>query len=178
MRNFTTRSLFLLAISCGMIFGQNVQIAVVTSSYPVTFPTGSSLNFSYLNLTVGYPVGLTPSQYISASQLNTDFQGFISAYPSPTDPPEAILSTALQGILGKYSQMTGGSLLGEIAGPSQTIGTITIPGSPIGTITVTIETYNPSTGYLGILEKQRSSSKTVHPPAPEKPVPATNSSAR
>lgn len=173
MRTFTT--FLLLATSCGMIYGQNVQIAVVSSDYPVTLPMGSSINLSTVNLSVGYPVGLTPSQYISASQLNADFQTAITNYPSPTDPPEAILSTALQQILGKYSQMTGGSMTGEISGPGQTIGTITIPGAPIGTIIVEIGTYNPSTGLLGILLKNNSNTRVYHP-APPKPAPPANSS--
>jgi hypothetical protein len=104
----------------------------------VTVPAGSSFTFTTTNIDVTYPVGLTPNSYISATQLNTDFQAFLTAYPSPTDPPEAILSTVLQAILNKYPQMTGGSLSGELPG--------TYMGFPLssggGTVSVSIGNYN------------------------------------
>jgi hypothetical protein len=80
--------------------------------------------------------------------LNTDFQGFLSAYPSLTDPPEAILSSVLQSILTKYSQMTGGSVSGEIAG-TETIGGTTIPvATGGGTVSVVIGNYGSGAGAL------------------------------
>ena len=172
MRAISTSSLLLLLpLSCGLMLGQNQQISAIGSTYPVTIPMGVTSPLSTVELSVGYPVGLSPNQYISGTQLNTDFQGLFSAYPNPTDPPEAILSTVLQGILSKYSQITGGSLTGEISGPGTTIGGITIPGAPAGTITVVIGNYNPVTGLLGLLLKQGNSPKNAKPTTPQKVVP-------
>jgi hypothetical protein len=47
-----------------------------------------------------------PSQYISPSQLTSDFNGFVSAYPNAGDPPEAILAKAASGFASKYSQFS------------------------------------------------------------------------
>jgi hypothetical protein len=95
-----------------------------------------------VSLGVSYPVGLTPGSYISGTQVNTDSQSFLTAYPSQTDPPEAILSTVLQSILKKYPQMTGGTLTGEIAG-AETVEGITVPiPDGGGTVSVAIGAYN------------------------------------
>jgi hypothetical protein len=133
-----------LCLSFGLLYGQTQTVSAISSSYPVTVPTGSPVSFSTASIGVSYPVGLTPSAYISGTQLNTDFQGFLAAYPSPTDPPEAILSTVLQAILTKYPQMKGGSLTGEIGG---TFMGIPIPSGG-GTVSVAIGTYNLGTVLL------------------------------
>ena len=72
------------------------------------FTIGSN-NYS-ASMTVLYPIGLSPSSYISQSQYNTDFQAFLAAYPSKTDPLEAIASSILSSITQKYSQISGASL--------------------------------------------------------------------
>src|SRR5579872_3840433 len=92
--------------SLGILYGQTQQVAAISSSYPVTVPMIAGINFSVAGLTVSYPVGLAANMYIAGSQLSTDFQTFLTAYPNPQDPPEAILSTVLQAILNKYPQMT------------------------------------------------------------------------
>lgn len=138
MRRFHARFILALCLSAGPLYSQAQTVSAIDSSYPVTVPTGSSVSFSTASINVSYPVGLTPSSYISGTQLNTDFQTYLGSYPSPADPPEAILSTVLQAILSKYPQMTGGSLSGEIGG---TYMGIPIPGGG-GTVTVAIGTYN------------------------------------
>jgi hypothetical protein len=155
----TVRASFLLALcfSFGPLHGQTTSVATIDSSYPVSVPRSSTVSFTTANITVTHPVGLTPGSYISGTQLNTDFQSFLTAYPTPTDPPEAILSTVLQAILTKYPQMTGGSLSGEIGG--------TYMGFPLptagGTVTVSIGSYNLAA--LGLARK---------PVAKPKPSPA------
>ena len=145
-----------LCLSFGPLYSQTQTVATIDSSYSVTVPTGSSVTFSTAGLSVTYPVGLTPGSYISGTQLNTDFQSFLTAYPSPTDPTEAILSTVLQSILAKYPQMTGGTLSGEING--------TYMGFPLagagGTVIVSIGTY--SLAALGL---------SRHPAEKPKPSP-------
>ena len=125
-------------------------MATIDSSYPVTIPAGSSVNFTTASIGVSYPVGLTPSAYISGTQLNTDFQGFLAAYPSPTDPPEAILSSILQSILTKYPQILGGTLTGEITGNYMGIP---LPGGG-GTVSVLIGTIGTTGFTSGVLSRR------------------------
>ena len=153
MRFTSPRSALLaFTLACGLLHGQTLTVSSIASSYAVTLPTGfMGQVFSDLQLGVYYPVGLPPSSYITGTQLNSDFQGFISAYPSPTDAPEAYLSIALQGILNKHPGITGGTLTGTISGPPEVIGGVTIPGTgtPIGTITIAIGTFNTGTVVSG-----------------------------
>jgi len=131
---------------------QTGNVSNVTSSWAVTPPAGyTDPVFSSLQLTVTYPISLTPSSYITSKQLNSDFQNFISANSSPTDAAEGFLSISLQQILNKYSQMGGGAVSGLMSGPGTTIGGVTIPGLQVGSITVAIGTYNPFTGLTGLL---------------------------
>jgi hypothetical protein len=157
-------ALFALCLSFVPLHSQTTTVSSIDSSYPITVPTGSAVNFSTATIGVSYPIGLTPGSYISGTQLNTDFQSFLTAYPSPTDPPEAILSTVLQAILNKYPQMTGGTLSGEIGG---TYMGIPIPGAG-GSVTVAIGTY--SLGALGL--SRRPVAKPKSDPAPS-PAPTT-----
>ena len=146
MRTLTIRSISLaVCLSFGLLYGQTQNIASINSSYPVTVPAITGISFSTANLSIAYPVGLPAGSYISSTQLNTDFQAILTAYPNPQDPPEAILSTVLQGILNKYPQMVGGTLSGDIGG---TYMGVPIPGGG-GTVTVIIGTYNPTTGAIG-----------------------------
>jgi len=139
MRTIRVSSLiFALSLSFGSLYGQTEKIATVSSSYPVTIPAASALNISSVTLSVSYPTGLTPGSYVSGTQLNTDFQAFLTAYPSQTDPLEAILSTVLQSILNKYPQMTGGTIDGELPG---TYMGYPEPGAG-GSVIVEIGTYN------------------------------------
>ena len=175
MRAFVTRSLTLaLGMSLGLLHGQTTSYAYISSSYTVTTPSGYAGSvYSLLSLGVAYPTGLAPSSYVTSTQLNTDFQSFISAYPNVSDPPEAILSTVLQSVLGKYPQIVGGTLIGEISGPGTVIGTITIPGAPIGTIEVVIGTFNGVDG-VPILSRSKPIPSKVKPVAPTKAAPASN----
>ncbi len=149
MRLISSRSVLIACtLSCGLLYSQTQTLSLITSSYGVTVPTGfTGQVFSSLQLGLYYPTGLPSSSYIPIKQLNSDFQGFISAYPSPADAPEAYLSVALQGILSKYPGIAGATLTGIISGPPQMIGGVTIPGTgtPIGTITVAIGTFNAAT---------------------------------
>ncbi|HLK66401.1 MAG TPA: hypothetical protein VKU19_23365 [Bryobacteraceae bacterium] len=118
--------------------GQTVSVATVNSSYPVPNQTLSGYNFA-VGLGVSYPVGLSASSYVSGKQLAADLQGFVSGYPNPSDPPEAIFSTALSALLGKYSQIAAGALTAEVApvvsGGVLVVGpTITVE---IGTVSTT-----------------------------------------
>ena len=83
------------------------RIGTVGSSISITTPTVTSVKYYAISMSVTYPVGLPAASYISAAQINTDFQSAIAAYPSPQDPQEAILSTAAAAILQMYPQMTG-----------------------------------------------------------------------
>jgi hypothetical protein len=146
-----------LALCFGGAYAQTTKVATISSSYPVTIPAGTMISISTVSMGVSYPIGLTPGSYVSGTQLNTDFQGFLSAYPSLTDPPEAILSSVLQSILNKYPQMTGGSLSGEIAGPPTMIGGITIP-NPTGGGFVDVIISNALTGVT-VLNRRQPKSK-------------------
>jgi len=145
----------------GSLYGLTGNVSIVSSTWTVTLPAAfTSTAFSQLSLGVTYPTGLNPSSYVLATQLNSDFQGFITANSSPSDAPEAFLSSSLQQILNKYSQMTGGTTTGEITGPGTTVPgtTVTIPGPLIGTVEVIIGTYNPGFGltFLAPLISARS----------------------
>ena len=122
--------------------------------------------FTTSGIGVSYPIGLAPSSYISGAQLNTNFQTFLAAYPSPQDPLEAILSTVLKSILGKYPQMTGGSIYGEIPGPGTTEFGVMVPGPPIGSVSVIIGTYNPTTGVLSGLSRTGTAVRSAKPMPP------------
>lgn len=148
---FSRSVLLVLSLSCGLLYGQTTKLSLITSSYPVTTPANfGGQVFSTLGLDVYYPTGLSTSSYITGSQLNSDFQGFLSSYPNPTDAPEAYLSVALQGILNKYPQITGGTLSAAVSGPPQVIGGVTIPGSgtPIGSVYVAIGTLTSAAAVL------------------------------
>jgi hypothetical protein len=132
----------------GLFFGFSGNVAAINSRWLVTLPSGfTGATFSSVNLGVSYPTGLSPSSYITSNQLNSDFQASISAYPSPSDAPEAYLSVSLQQILNKYSQMPGGSVIASIKGPDTMIPgtTVTTPGPPIGTVSVFLGTYSVGT---------------------------------
>ncbi len=173
-KRFTRYAIVTLGMSLGLVHGQNVTVATIASSWPLTVPTSiTGLSFNTVEeFSVSYPVGLDTSSYISGKQLNTDFQAALSNYPNPADPPEAILSTVLQAILTKYPQMTGGIMIGTIMGPPQVIGGITIPGTGTlsGTISVTIGTYNPTTGVLGILSRAKPRTNTPVPVTTVRPA--------
>ena len=66
---------------------------------------------------------LMPSQYVSQSQLMSDFTGFVSSYPNASDPPEAILVSAAKAFAKKYSQFSLVSL-SAAAGAATTIGSL------------------------------------------------------
>ena len=170
MRNISAAVVF-LSLSVVALYGQTQTIAVVSSSYTVTVPQSfTGTMFSTSSIGVSYPVGLSPSSYISGTQLNTDFQSFLTSYSNPNDPLEAILGSVLQSILNKYPQMTGGTLFGEIAGPGMTISGITLPGPPLGTVSVAIGTYNPATGVITGLNRNAGTMNSVVPGKPAKPV--------
>jgi hypothetical protein len=169
MRNISIRSaVLLLSLSWGLSYGQTVTIATVSSSYPVTVPASfTGTMFDTTGIGVSYPIGLAPGSYISGTQLNTDFQTFLAAYPNPQDPLEAILSTVLKAILNKYPQMTGGSIFGDIPGPGTMEFGVMIPGPSLGSVSVVIGSYNPTTGLITGLSR----TGTAKPVSPAKPAP-------
>jgi len=127
-------------------------ISTVNSTRFLTMPTGfTGTTFANIALGLTYPMGLSTDSYITTKQLTADFQGFISAYPNPADPPEAYLSGALASMMNKYSQIPGGTLVGTINGPDTQIPGLPVPtpGSPVGIISVAIGTLNST--YASIL---------------------------
>jgi hypothetical protein len=87
MSTFLTRVTVLFTALClGSLCAQTQQISLVTSSYPLTATSIGATKFYSVSMTVSYPAGLTPSSYISGTQLNTDFQTFNSAYVNQQDP--------------------------------------------------------------------------------------------
>jgi hypothetical protein len=143
-------AVFCFFLSATNLYSQSNQtVSYVSSSYPIATPAVAGLQLYSVALYVSYPVGLTPGSYISGAQLNTDMQSFIAAYPTPTDPPEAIFSSVLTSLLNKYPQMTGGSVSAEIA---KTVQGISVPTG--GTISVVIS--NSSNPLTGLLAKPKS----------------------
>jgi len=90
----------------------------VTSSFSAGQVIVGAQVFSAVNISVVYNAGLSASQYVPAAQLVSQVTAAFAAYPSPTDPPEAIGSTVGQAILSQNPQINGLEL---------TISTITIP---------------------------------------------------
>lgn len=133
-------------IGSSYAFAQSTQTttyATVSSSYPVAAQTIGNIKFN-LSLGVSYPVNLSPGSYISGTQLATDLQNSVSGYSSPTDPPEAIFSSALSSLLAKYPQMTGGTLTASVSPTVSAAGVVTL--GP--TISVIIGTFTTSGGVL------------------------------
>jgi hypothetical protein len=131
-----------------LFFGYAGNVSTINSRWLVTAPPGfTGTVFSSVYLSVSYPTGLSAASYITSKQLNTDFQGFLSAYPTPSDPPEAYLSAALQQILNKYPQMPGGTFGASIKGPDVMVPgtTVTTPGPPLGTVAGYLGTYTSAT---------------------------------
>lgn len=105
-----------LALATVSAFGQTTLTGFsnfITSSFGLGAMTIGGSQFSGVNLVVVYNVNLSPAAYITAAQLKTDVQGFVAAYPTPTDPPEAIGSSVLGSLLAKYPQTNGGEFLLE-----------------------------------------------------------------
>ena len=83
----------------------------VSSTYSLGSATFGAGGVQYnVAITIEYGQGLMPGQYISQSQLTTDFQNFLNIYPNAGDPPEAILLSAVNGFASKYSQFSVVSL--------------------------------------------------------------------
>ena len=127
MKRFNYGAILLLT-TIGFASAQSLtttKFAEVTSSIAVTNLTVGTLKYYSIGLSVSYPISLAPASYISATQLNTDFENAIAAYPTPADPQEAILSTAVLALIQKYQQMAGATLFALPIG--QTIGGIAVP---------------------------------------------------
>jgi len=75
----------------------------VNSTYGLGQSTFGSVQYDIV-INVEYNDGLTPDQYISQSQLASDYQGFLSAYPNAGDAVEAILASAASSFATKYPQ--------------------------------------------------------------------------
>jgi hypothetical protein len=133
-----------LCLCAASLCGQTQQISVVSSTYPLTATAAGSSKYFSIAIGVSYPTGLTPSSYISGTQLNSDFQAFNTAYPNPADPPEAILSSILASILTKYPQMSGGSLTALLS--SNAIPGVVAPSG--GSVSVFSGTYYTGLGAL------------------------------
>ena len=141
LTKFTVALSFCLACGSAGIFAQTPTSGVV-STIPIGTPATSPLSSSTGgNVTIGsnsygvllgvsYAINLSPSSYISAAQYNTDFQTFLAAYPSKTDPVEAIGSSILTSIAQKYPQITGATLSFTPV-PSISAGGVIVSGNPV-----------------------------------------------
>ena len=75
----------------------------VESSYGLGNATIGATQYTVV-IGIGYNQNLSPSQYISQPQLASDFQGFLSTYPSAGDPVEAQLLSVVNSFVKKYPQ--------------------------------------------------------------------------
>jgi hypothetical protein len=143
----TALSFVTLGLMAGAAFAQS-SIGVISS-----VGLGSTIlkGVSYtIQLSIGYPSGTGASSFISAAQLNSDFQGFVAAYPTAGDPPEGILQSALASILSKYPQMAGGSLFGtSLFSAPATLGP-QLPVPQISSIQIFQGTFVAGGGFVGL----------------------------
>jgi hypothetical protein len=100
--------------------GSSSPTVGVSSTYNLGNATFGAGSVQYtVGISISYNQGLTPSQYISPTQLTSDFNGFLSAYPNAGDPPEAILASVASGWATKYSQFST-VLVTAVAGSTTT----------------------------------------------------------
>lgn len=106
--------------------------------------SGSSVESSYGlgNATIGatqytiivgivYNQNLTPNKYISQSQLASDFQGFLSMYPTAGDPAEAQLLSVVNAFVGKYPQFASVTLSATVGSTSSPLAEIIASASNV-----------------------------------------------
>jgi hypothetical protein len=83
---------------------------------------------------VAYDINLSPaSLYVGSPQLAADAQAFLSAYPSPDDPVEAIVSSIATSILQKYPQINEASMTISVLSVTQPLASRTATAY-VGTI--------------------------------------------
>ncbi|HLJ45337.1 MAG TPA: hypothetical protein VKU01_04985 [Bryobacteraceae bacterium] len=99
----TLSSVALLAQGLPSTFGG------VNSTYGLGSSTFGSVQYT-IAINLDYSDGLTPNQYISQSQLTSDYQAFVAAYPNPGDAVEAILASAASSFATKYPQFASVTL--------------------------------------------------------------------
>jgi hypothetical protein len=75
----------------------------VESSYGLGNATIGATQYTVI-IGIGYNQNLTPNQYVSQSQLASDFMSFLSMYPNAGDPVEAQLLTVVNSFVNKYPQ--------------------------------------------------------------------------
>ncbi len=128
-------SIALISFSAHAQLVPATSISAVVSEYPMAAATISGTKYQ-IQLTVYYPTNLAAGSYIAGAQLTSDMAGFFSTYTPLTDPPEAQLTSALNNLLAKYPQMTGGFLA------ANTTPTVSPTGVNLGAaISVAIGTY-------------------------------------
>jgi hypothetical protein len=96
----------------------------VESSYGLGNATIGATQYTVV-IGVGYNQNLTPGQYISQSQLASDFQGFMSMYPNAGDPVEAQLLSVVNSFVTKYPQLASVSLSATIGSANSLQAAIT-----------------------------------------------------
>jgi hypothetical protein len=118
-----------LAVTAGLMFvavsafGQSGAPTVGSNFVSSTFSLGSmsvgTQQFTSVGITVVYNSDLSASQYVPAAQIQGAVSGALAAYPTPTDPPEAIGVNAGQAVMSQYPQINGLSLsLSQITIPT------------------------------------------------------------
>jgi hypothetical protein len=112
-------------------FGQSATGLVtnyVSSNYSLGQITVGAQVFTTVGLGVAYDASLSASQFVLGSQLTALATAAFAAYPTPTDPPEAIGVSVAQAVMAQYPQINGVSLeLDQVVIPAgyPTSGTIT-----------------------------------------------------
>jgi hypothetical protein len=110
----------------------------VESSYGLGNATVGATQYTVI-IDIGYNQNLTPGQYISQSQLASDFQGFLSMYPNGGDPVEAQLLSVVNSFVTKYPQfasVTVSATVGSLNSPQAEIiasaSNVQLPSGPSG----------------------------------------------
>jgi hypothetical protein len=131
-------------VACGLICAAGVLgFAQTTTALPGGVISSYGLGpaaFGPVQYTVtislSYGAILPGNQYVSQSQLITDFKGFVAAYPNPNDPVEAIVSSVANSFALKYPQVSSIGLVAASASPyaqiSTGVTTVALPSGPVG----------------------------------------------
>jgi len=113
-----------MAMGCLGAFAQT-SYSYVSSQWPIGTLTIGGNKFS-VTLGVTYPANLSSSSYVPGATLVSEITGLAASYPSPTDTPEAILSSMLNTELGNHSQIAGGTLSASVAPTVSPTGQVTL----------------------------------------------------
>jgi hypothetical protein len=144
--NFRTPAMLLLVASSAA-FSQ-VTISTSTNYVATSFLVPLSAPFQPgVSIAIAYNANLSPSSYVTQTQLTSDIVGFLASYPTPTDPPEAILSSMLSSVLQKYPQINGGTLFSTFLGHSVEVFMGNLGGSQSQSALVEKALHRAAAGY-------------------------------